>query len=320
MKIVVACSEFFQLNAAERERLRRAAPSDTLVLSDIRELVRHVEDLASAEVMFGQVVPAAIAHASRLRWIHTIGAAIEGLPEVLAGRRIVLTGEKGNVGPPLAEQAFALLLALTRGIAMAVRQPGPHMRMPIRDRQWELTDRSLGIIGYGGTGRAVARRARGFEMASVMAVDPEPAADRALLDRMFSPAALDECLALSDIVVICAPLTPSTRGLFDAGRFAAIKQGSILINVGRGEIVEEQALMDALDSGRLYGAGLDVAPRDPLPADHPLWTLPNVVVTPHVAGGSPRRNARAVENFCLNLERYRFGTNLSGVIDLNKGY
>lgn len=317
MKIVVATSEFFQIDPAHVEQLRSA---HTLLASDVRNRAQHFRDVEDADILFGQVVPEAIAHAPQLRWVHTIGAAIEGLPEVLAGRQVLLTGEKGNVGPPLAEQAFALLLAITRGVAAALREPGPHMRMPIRDRQWELTDRVMAIIGYGGTGKAVARRARGFDLASVVAVDPEPVADVSLLDRIYPAAEIDACLRTADIVVICAPLTEATRHLFNRERFKAMKPGAILINVARGEIVEEAALMEALAGGSLYGAGLDVAPRDPLPAGHALWTMPNVVVTPHVAGGSPLRTRRAVDNFCANLGCHDRGATLSGVIDLAKGF
>ncbi len=324
MRIVVATSEFFQPDAALTGQLRDAAGAlDDIAFSDIAAREEHFRDVQSADILFGQVVPEALAHAQQLRWIHTIGAAIEGLPEVLAGRRVLLTGEKGNVGPPLAEQAFALLLALTRGVATALREPGPQMRMPIRERQWELADRVMAIVGYGGTGRALARRARGFEMASVLAVDPEPISSMvniSHIDRVYRPDDIDACLGVADIVVICAPLTAATRHWFNRERFAAMKPGTILINVGRGEIVEEAALMDALGSGRLFGAGLDVAPRDPLPADHPLWRMPNVVVTPHVAGGSPLRMQRAVANFCANLKCFRQGTPLNGVIDLQKGF
>lgn len=321
MRIVVATSEFFRPDAALVAQLRAAAGAlDDMAFSDIGAREQHGRDVQSADILFGQVVPEALPHARQLRWIHTIGAAIEGLPEALAGRRVLLTGEKGNVGPPLAEQAFALLLALTRGVATALREPGPHMRMPIRECQWELADRVMAIIGFGGTGRALARRARGFEVASVVAVDPEPVANISSIDRVYRPEDIDACLGTADIVVICAPLTAATRHWFNHERFAAMKPGAILINVGRGEIVEEAALMEALRSGRLFGAGLDVAPRDPLPADHPLWRMPNVVVTPHVAGGSPLRMRRAVDNFCANLARFRQGTPLNGVIDLQKGF
>lgn len=319
MKIVVAGGALARFSAAHLERIRQCAAPDDIVLTAVTE-PDCAGELAEAEIVFGLIQPTTVKHGTRLRWAHTIGTAIDDLAQALRDRSLVLTGERGSSRAYLGEHAFALLLALTRGIATALRHPSPDMRHPIREAQWELSDRNMAIIGYGGAGRAVAQRARGFALQSVVALDPEAALDSGLIDRMFAPSQIDLCLRDADIAVICAPLTAATRHLFNRDRFHAMKRGSILINIGRGEIVEEAALLEALATGRLFGAGLDVAPRDPLPADHPLWSLPNVVVTPHVAGGSPLRLDRAVENFCANLLRYRRGEPLRGILDPRKGY
>lgn len=319
MKILAVAKPLIaDLTPAQMERVHLAAGSHQVVLA--RDLETQLAEVTDADILFGDVTPELIARGQRLQWVHSLGAGVDRIIGPLAERGIRLTSEKGGVGPHLAEHAFGLLLAVTRGIVTAIRQPNWRMRAPIREHQWELTDRSLAIIGYGGTGVAVARRARGFEMARVTAVEPETVAPTDLVDQFYAPDQIDECLAEADIAIITAPLTSGTRNLFNRDRFAAMKPGSVLVNVSRGEIVEETALLDALASGKLFGAGLDVTPREPLPDDHPLWSLPNVVITPHIAGGSPRRADRAVDQFCDNLRRYEKGEALAGEIDLQKGY
>jgi len=177
----------------------------------------------------------------------------------------------------------------------------------------------MGVVGFGGTGRAMARRAVAFGMeviaCDVVAVPPsDGVADVWSMDR------LDELLAASDVVAVGAPLTSETRGLFDGRRFAAMKPGALFVNVTRGEIVDDGALVAALRSGHLGGAALDVAPVEPLPADHPLWTFDNVVMTPHTAGASQRRGPRNIERFCENLRRAQTGDGLLGVVDKELGY
>jgi phosphoglycerate dehydrogenase-like enzyme len=177
----------------------------------------------------------------------------------------------------------------------------------------------MGIVGFGGTGRAFARRAVAFGM-RVLAVDawPVPASDGA--SEVWGLDRLDELLAASDVVAIGAPLTADTRGLFGDKAFSKMKRGAFLVNVTRGEIVDGDALVAALRDGRLGGAALDVAPREPLPADHPLWSLPNVVMTPHTAGASQLRAPRNVTRFCENLRRAQRGEPLVGVVDKHLGY
>ena len=319
MKILAVAKPLISdLTPEQVERIRKAAGPHHLVVA--RDPETQMNEVVDAEVLFGDVRPELIERGQALRWIHSLGAGVDRFAVMLTGAEIRLTSEKGGVGPHLAEHAFALLLALTRGIATAIRNPRWEMRPPIREKQWELTDRTMTIIGYGGTGVAVAQRARGFEMAAVTAVEPEKVADARLLDRVYPVEELEAALSEADVVTVTAPLTPATHNLFNRERFAAMKPGSILINVSRGEIVEEAALMEALTRGRLFGAGLDVTPREPLPEDHPLWSMPNVVITPHVAGGSPRRADRAVDTFCENLRRYQAGEPLLGQIDVSKGY
>ena len=176
----------------------------------------------------------------------------------------------------------------------------------------------MGIVGFGGTGRAVAQRALGFGL-HVLAVDiedvpPVPGVTLWKTDRM------NDLLGGSDVVVIALPLTKATHHLFTRDLFRRMRRTAILINVTRGGIVYGEDLLAALDEGLIGGAGLDVTDPEPLPAGHKLWTHPRAIVTPHTAGGSPRRAGRAITTFCENLERMRSGQPLLALIDKRKGY
>ena len=192
-------------------------------------------------------------------------------------------------------------------------------RWSIRDETWELAGRILGIVGLGGTGIDVAKRAQGFDM-RVIAVDPEEVDAPSFVRDVWKMSRFHDLLAESDIVSICAPLTNETRGMFDDEAFRRMKPSALLINVTRGEIVDEPSLLRALEENRIGGAGLDVTPQEPLPPDSPLWDMPNVIITPHVAGGSPVRLDRTVGLFCDNLARSLAGKPLLSVIDKRKGY
>ena len=232
---------------------------------------------------------------------------------------IVLTSGKGTVGVHLAEQAMALLLALTRGVAKAVRTKDWRERMPIRKASWELVDRTMGIVGLGGTGRALAVRASAFGM-RILAVDTEDLDVPAYVEACWGIDRLDDLLALSDVVAICAPLTPATQGMFDRAAFEKMQSHALLINVTRGKIVEEESLLHALKVGWIGGAGLDCTPQEPLPRGHPLWDMENVVISPHTAGGSPNRGERILDLFCENLRRLIAGEPLLSQIAKKKGY
>ena len=165
----------------------------------------------------------------------------------------------------------------------------------------------------------MAARAAAFGM-RVIAVDPESVDCPSCVEACWGMDRFAQLLAQSDVVAICAPLTPATEGMFDRAAFQHMQAHALLINVTRGKIVDEQALLEALTNKRIGGAGLDVTPVEPLPVDHPLWQMENVVITPHTAGASPVRIRRTTDLFCENLRRYRAGEPLLAAIDKSKGY
>lgn len=300
------------------DEIRRVDEKVRVIRVDTEEEALSV--MPEIEVVCGEITRALFARRRKLAWIQSWGAGVDGLlyPELVESD-VVLCSSKGFVGVHLADHGMALLLALTRGIHTAIRNPGWDPRWPIRDASWELVDRTMGIVGLGGTGRELARRAAAFGM-RVVAVDPEKVEVPPEVEACWGMDRFHALLEQSDIVAVCAPLTAETEGLFDRAAFACMPDHGLLINVTRGRIVDEAALLEALEGKQIGGAGLDVVPQEPLPGDHPLWNMDNVVITPHTAGGSPNRDGRCVALFCENLRRYRDGRPLVSVIDKRKGY
>lgn len=272
------------------------------------------------DIIFGGMSRDMFKRAERLKWVQTWGAGVDGMmyPEFVHSE-VILTSAKGTVGVHLSEHAMALLLGLTRGIAWAIRTSDWNERMPIRRASWELIDKTMGIVGLGGTGQDVAVRAHAFGM-KIIGVDPEAVNVPDCVSACWRMDRFYDLLSASDVVVVCCPLTKETHGLFNRMAFAKMQAHALLINVTRGKIMDENALLVALENGQIAGAGLDVTPEEPLVDDHPLWRMPNVIITPHTAGGSPNRQDRIVNLFCENLRRFKQGEQMLSVIDKQKGY
>ncbi len=320
MKILIIPGLTLQeVTETDLARIRSAAGDADIVVSDHREAIRHIAD---ADVVLGFVTRDMFLAARRLRWVQSISSGVDAfLYDEFRDSDVVLTSEKGLVGEHLADHGFGLLLMLTRQLGTALRH-GPdawNHRPEMRSREIELTGATMGIFGFGGTGRAMARRAAAFGM-TVQALDRDPVPTSPEVDEVWGPDRFEELLATSDVVAVCCPLTPETRVRFDAAAFARMRSTAWLVNVTRGEVMVEDDLVAALESGAIAGAALDVAPREPLPADSRLWTLPNVAMTPHTAGASQFRAGRNLDRFISNLERLRAGEPLEGVIDKALGY
>jgi phosphoglycerate dehydrogenase-like enzyme len=308
------------ISADDVARIRAAAGDDAeVVVTTQAEAPAHA---AQAEVILGGV-PRQLFHAApRLRWVHATSSGVDAFlyPE-FRDSDVILTSEKGLVGEHLADHAFGLLLLLTRQLPRTLRM-GPDAwqhRPALRRQMLELSGLTMGIIGFGGTGRAMARRAHAFGM-RCQAIDRDAVPPSPEVAEVRRPAFFPTLLATSDVVAICCPLTPETRGLFDDAAFAQMKPSAFLVNVTRGEVVVEDALVRALQAKQIRGAALDVAPREPLPPDSALWDMDNVVMTPHTAGASQYRAARNLERFVRNLEHLRRNEPLEGVINKQLGY
>lgn len=303
-----------------------AAPdgSTITVCSGLRDAMPLAPDV---EVILGIVNKRLFADAPNLRWVHATASGVDMFMfDEFINAEVVLTGEKGLVGGHLADTGMGLLLALTRQIHTAIKL-GPDAwenRVAMRAKEIELEGMTMGVLGFGGTGRAMAKRAVAFGMQTI-AVDEFPAPVDSLpaecgVSEVWGMDRLDDLLAQSDVVAICCPLTPDTDKMFDTETFAKMKPGSYVVNVTRGEIIDDEPLVAALESGQLGGAALDVAPGEPLPADHRLFTLDNVAMTPHTAGASQLRAPKNVARFVRNLGLAQQGQPLEGVVDKNLGF
>lgn len=288
---------------------------------------RLLEEIRDAEVYCGWGLPReAFRAAGRLRWVHSGAAGVGGTlyPEMRQSD-VALTNSAGAYAEPMAEHALAMILHFARGLDVAAAGQGRgewrHADLARRGRpQVELPGRVAGVLGYGATGRAVGRRAAALGM-RVWATRRSPSgAGREEVERMLGPDGTGDVLEGADFLVLTLPGTEETRGLMGRDELARMKETAVLVNVGRGELVDEEALARALREGEIRGAGLDVFREEPLPPSSPLWALENVLITPHVAGQSPGYWDRELELIEENVRRYRAGEPLRNRVDKSRGY
>jgi D-3-phosphoglycerate dehydrogenase len=254
----------------------------------------------------------------RLRWIQSSAAGLDHcLVPAVVGSPIIVTSASGVLADQVSEHALGLAIACTRRLPLFLAQQAGRdfVRRPTRD----LTGATVGIVGLGGVGRRLAEVLRPFRV-KILATDWFPVRKPAGVEFLGPPEALPEVLAAADILFLCAPLTEHTRDLIDERALARMKPGAILVNVARGRLVDEVALVAALESGRLDSAALDVTPEEPPAADSPLWRAPRLVITPHVAGQSGRRIDAMTEFFCDNLRRYLRREALRNLVDKRLGF
>ncbi|MGA2424153.1 MAG: D-2-hydroxyacid dehydrogenase [Terriglobales bacterium] len=306
------------------KRLQQEFPQVNVV--NLPDYQRVDEEIVEAEIVIAwSIRPEQIAAAKKLRWIHSPAAAVNQLmfPE-LVNSEIILTNAREVHGPVVAEHVIALIFALAKKIPGSVRLQEKHVwgqqilwdELP---RVREVAGATVGMVGLGSIGRAVAQSARALGM-RVIAVREHPEKGSEGAEEIFAPAKIDEIFRQADYVVLAAPVTDSTKAIANAERLALMKPGACLINVGRGPLVDEPALVDALRAGKIGGAALDVFPKEPLPADSPLWDAPNLLITPHTAALTDRLWDRHYALFSENLRRYLTDQPLLAVVDKRKGY
>jgi phosphoglycerate dehydrogenase-like enzyme len=256
-----------------------------------------------------------------LRWVQLISAGVP--PELCVAARqrgVTVTNLAGVYGPSIAEHAFGLLIMLTKNFHTAFRnQVREVWDRGVGNQLGDLRGKTLAVVGLGNIGRHVARLGRAFGMRVIgcrrRAHLPVPEADR-----VYPLEQICDMLAEADCVVVAAPLTANTEGMLGPREFAAMKPGVIYVNVSRGPVAREEALLEGLRSGRVAAAGLDVFATEPLPAGHPLWQMPQVVVIPHVAGEAINQSDRPAARFGRNLAAWQANGPLEGVVDLDWGY
>jgi phosphoglycerate dehydrogenase-like enzyme len=308
---------------ADRDAIERQLPSVRIVNVDSPE--EQAAEIGDADVWFGfHFPPELFAQAKRLRWVHSAGAGIEAnlFPELVASD-VVLTNSSGLHSTCIPEHVLALLFAFARNLPASFRAQGesrwdrvaPLRRGGIR----EIRGSHLAILGPGAIGKALVEKAAPLGMKiRVMrrhAGKPVPG-----VERVVGPEGLHELLGWAHFVVLAVPLTAETRNLIDAAALRAMRSDAFLINIARGEVVDQDALVEALREGRLRGAGLDVTTPEPLPPESPLWRMENVIITPHISGYMPGYFPGALAIFTDNLGRYVRGESLRNVVDKRLGY
>lgn len=321
------------------DRLRAVSPRlvvEQRTCHDAQEVGEALDE--GTEVLYTFHLPDdLLSKAPRLRWVQLHSAGVNHLlGHPVMKSNVLITTSSGIHATPIAEYAFASMLAWSHRLPKVLyyqnRHEWPKGRWGIFVGQ-ELRGATLGIVGYGSIGREVGRIGKCFGMRVVAAKrsvgevtdtgyrvpgtgDPEAQ----VLDRIHPPERLAEMLAECDFVVVSVPLTPETKGLIGEEELRAMKPNAYLVNVSRGGIVDEPALIKALQEGWIAGAGLDVFEKEPLPPDSPLYDLDNVILSPHVAGFSPHYDERASDLFAENLRRYLAGEELLNLVDKGAGY
>lgn len=297
-------------------------PVTVLTSDDLEFLKQHAPE---ADVILngfhdGALLRAILPLATRLRWVHALSAGVEKVltPELVESP-VPLTNGRGVFGPALAEFAVAGMLFFAKDLRRLLRQQ--------QASRWEqfdvafLRDQTLGVIGYGGIGREVARLAHALGMQVVALRRRAPASENdPILQRSFAREQLHEMLSICDYIVAATPHTPETEGMLGPGEFHFMKSSAVFINVGRGAVVVESALISALNQGTIRGAALDVFEQEPLPPGHPLYAMENVLLSPHSADHTTGWMELAVKQFLANYERFRSGQPLEFLVDKRAGY
>ncbi len=281
-----------------------------------------LKQAASVDAIIGWVNSEIVTAGKNLKWVQSPSAGVEGfigIPELVQSE-ITLTNAQIIMGPEIADHTFALLLSLTRNILnyheqMSTASWEKDTGLPLV----ELRDKTMLIIGLGGIGTQVAERAHAFGM-RVIATDPVDKPYINSVEKVGKPDELHAFLPEADVIVSAVPLTAKSEEMLSMKEFDAMKDGAIFVNVSRGKIVDTPALVSALKSGKVAAAGLDVTEPEPLPEDHPLWSMDNVIITPHVAGRSDAMNTRRMNLFRENIRRFMQDMPLRNVVDKEAGY
>ena len=276
-----------------------------------------LEIIPEVDAMYGRITPELLARAKKLRWIQTPMAGLEHyMFPALAESDVTLSNMQGIYSDNIADHVMGYILMFARGFHIFLRQQ--------LERNWakeapvlHLADTTLGVIGLGGIGTAVAKRGAAAEM-RVIATNAVEVEKPDFVDALWGIDQLDELLAEADFVVSCVPHTPETFKLINTDQLKQMKKTGYLINISRGVVVDLAALTAALEAGEIGGAGLDVFETEPLPADHPLWGMENVIITPHTAGAGPHTRERRIEVVTANLRRFVAGEPVRNIVDKNR--
>jgi D-2-hydroxyacid dehydrogenase (NADP+) len=288
----------------------------------VHEVSSELDGLLSrAEILLGlRFIPGLIKRAPRLKWVQTMSAGVENILSAdLIDSPVILTNVSGIHTVQITELVFGLILAFAKRLPQCLENQ--------REKKWErftpviIQGKTLGIVGLGKIGSSIARMGKflGMRVLATRRSAKEITHTR-YADTVYPSGQLERLLQESDYIVLALPFTPKTEKIIGEKEIALMKSSAFLVNIGRGKTVDEEALIKALDEKRLGGAGLDTFALEPLPPSSPLWKIPNVIITPHVAGSADDYMQKATDIFCENLKRYLNGRRLINMVDKKQGY
>ena len=316
----------YKFEPHEIEQIQTAAPKAQVevVVCETRE--KFIRELETAEVVYGDVRGDVLKYAPKLKWVQSGGAGVEGMDQAMRNSPVVLTNYQRTFAHGISETGMGLLLCLTRGIAkyympQFYRNKTMNPMGAVKsEHHTELVGRTMGIVGMGGIGSMLARRAHyGFDM-RIVATDAKPIAKPEYVAELHDPSWFETMVPQVDVLVAAAPHTPKTERMFNEKVFRAMKPAAHFLALSRGKLFDDMALVKALKEGWIAGAGLDVFPTEPVPPGHPIFDCPNVVMSAHTSGWSPDRQVRLIDDFAENVRRYTLGLPLTKVVDKQAGY
>lgn len=306
-----------KLAERHREAITTVSKDINLIASTLKDASQYIAD-ADILVTWGWMdITNLLSAAKKLKWIHALSAGVEKLiiPPVQASH-VILTNSKGIHSIPVSEHVLALMLCFSRGLNFFIR----HQQKKVWKRAHvdEIYEKTIGIVGLGSIGREIAKKSKNLGM-TVLATKREMTSEL-FVDKLYPADAIMDMLSVSDFVIVALPLVPETKEFIKLEHFQAMKPSAYFINIARGQVVREEDLITALKEGFICGAGLDVFTEEPLPETSPLWDMPNVIITPHLAALSPCYMDRAVKLFADELARFIQQGEMFNMIDKQKGY
>jgi len=320
MKITLIYSQgFVKLSDELVERINTVAPE--AIISEVYERDVRVEDLVDSEIIFGRMPSHMLKSLPNLKWLHLYTAGADDMtdPSLYANKSVILTKASGTYGVPIAEHVIGMMTAISRNFGYYYGEQRKGSWSNQSPKLFDIFGSTVLVLGLGDIGTEVCRRLSGFDC-NIIGIRRNPSKPHELVQDIRPLSRLHESLAEADFVIICTPGTENTHKLFGQEEFKLMKKNAVIVNIGRGSAIDTNALTDALYTQEIYGAGLDVTDPEPLPADHPLWSAPNTLITPHISGLTPMMIERRLMIFVDLLKLYLSGEEMHNKVDFTEGY
>jgi len=290
-------------------------------VTEVEQSVITVRDLVDSDIVFGRIPPELLIELPKLKWLHLASAGANGMTDkaLYANKSTVVTKSSGTFGVPIAEHIVGMMIALARDFGRYYKAQFDGVWDGDFPNLLDISDSTVLIIGLGDIGTQVSRVLSGFGC-KLIGMRRDASKPHEVISEVYGTANLHEVLPRADYVLICTPGTPETDKLFGREEFEIMQRSAILINIGRGMVIDSEALAVALSEGKIQGAGLDVTDPEPLPKGHPLWSAPNLLITPHVSAATSVTTQRRARVFINLLKRYVTGQELYNLVDFDAGY